>query len=133
MLVDGQPITIALSEDIPDNAVAGRPLHFTVTDDVRVEGALVIAKGASVTGEIVEAAKRKLFGSSKAILRLLTVDAADGHKYHVRAVSARGGGDAQNQRSVETNVKPKSKDVAASAGTTYIAYVDGEVSVTVRK
>ncbi len=132
-LVDGLPVPIMLAEDIPATADAGRALHFTVSDDVRVEGALVIAKGAAVTGEIVEGAKKKAFGSTKATLRLLTVDAADGHKYRVRAVSARGGGDAKNLIPVETKVKPKSKDVTASAGTPYIAYMDGDVTVTVRK
>ncbi len=132
-LVDGLPIPITLTEDIPNSADAGRALHFTASDDVRVEGALVIAKGAAVTGEIAEGAKKKAFGSTKATLRLLTVDAADGHKYRVRAVSARGGGDAKNQAPVETKVKPKSKDVTASAGAPYVAYMDGDVTVTVRK
>jgi hypothetical protein len=134
-LVDGLPIPIALAEDIPDNAEAGRPLRFMASDDVRVEGTVVIAKDAAVTGEIAEASKKKTFvgGHTKMTLRLLTVDAADGHKYRVRAVSARGGGDAKNQLPVETKVKPKSKDVTASAGTPYIAYIDGDVTVTVRK
>jgi hypothetical protein len=132
-LVDGSPITVTLSEDIPDNADAGRPLHFTVTNDVRMEGSIVFAKGAPVTGEIVEGAKKKLFGGTKMTLRLLAIEAADGRKYRIRAVSARGGGDAKNQRPVETNVKPKSKDVTASAGTGYIAYIDGDVTITVRK
>jgi hypothetical protein len=132
-LVDGLPIPITLSEDVPDNAEAGQPLRFTATDDVRVEGALVVAKGAAVSGEIAEGAKKKVFGGTKMTLRLLTIDAADGRKYRVRAISARGGGDGRNLRPVETNVKPKSKNVTASAGTPYIAYIDGDVTVTVRK
>jgi hypothetical protein len=63
--------------------------------------------------------------------RLLVVEAADGHKYRVRPISARG--DAKNQLPVETKVKPKSKDLVASAGTGYIAYIDGDVSITVHK
>jgi len=131
-LVDGLAIPITLAEDIPDGAEAGRPLRFTVSDDVRVEGSIVAAKGAVVTGDIVEGAKKKLFGGQKMTMRLLTIEAADGRKYRVRAVSARGG-DGKNQRPVETNVKPKGKDVTASAGTPYLAYIDGDVSVTVRK
>jgi hypothetical protein len=133
-MVDGLSIPIALAEDVPDSADAGRPLHFYVTKDVRVDGALVIAKDAAVTGEIVDGAKKKLFGGgTKMTMRLLNVDAADGRKYRVLAQSPRGAADNKNLIAVETKVKPKSKDVTASAGTPYTAYLDGDVSVTVRK
>ena len=65
-------------------------------------------------------------------MRLLVVDAVDGHKYRVRAQSARSA-DGKNERPVETNVKPKNKDLAADAGTEYIAYIDGDVTVSVKK
>jgi serine/threonine-protein kinase len=130
-LEDGFPIPITLAEDIPDSADAGRPIRFTVTDAIRADGAILIAKGAAVSGEIVDGSKKKLFGGTKMTFRLLVVEAADGHKYRVRPISARG--DAKNQLPVETKVKPKSKDLVASAGTGYIAYIDGDVSITVHK
>jgi hypothetical protein len=131
-LVDGWPVPVTLAEDIPQDAEAGRALHFTVTKDVRVGDAVVIAQGASVTGEIAEGAKKKLFGGTKMTLRMLSIDAVDGKKYRVRALSARAG-DGKTERPVETTTKPKSKDLAASAGTAYIAYIDGDVTVVVRK
>jgi len=133
-LTDGMPFSITLAEDIPQNAEEGRPVRFTVARDVRVGDLVVIAKGATVTGAIVQAAHKGTFGigGSKMTLRLLVADAVDGHKYRVRAQSARSS-DGKNERPVEINVKPKNKDLAADAGTEYIAYIDGDVTVSVKK
>jgi hypothetical protein len=40
--------------------------------------------------------------------------------------------DEESKRPVETGAK-KPKEVAATAGTEYVAYVDGDQTVTVRK
>lgn len=133
-LRDGQPFTVVLAADIPNDAAAGSQLRFTVKEDVRADGGsgpVVIARGALVTGQIVQPARRRIIGSSKATMKLLTVEAVDGKTYKVRALSVRTGkGDPE--RSVETNLKPKSDGVAAPAGTEYIAYLDGDAQITVR-
>lgn len=127
------PFTITLAEDLPQNTDEGRPLRFTVAKDVRVGDFVAIAKGGAVTGEVAQPERkgRLGFGGSKMTLRLLTVEAVDGHKYRIRAQSARGSD--KNERPAETNVKPKNKDLVASAGTEYIAYIDGDVTVSVKK
>jgi hypothetical protein len=123
-----------LSEDIPQNAEEGRPLHFTVAKDVRVGDLVVIAKGAAVTGAITQAARKgKLgIGGGKMTMRLVVVDAVDGHKYRVRTQSVRSA-DGKSERPVETNVKPQNKDLAAAAGSEYLAYVDGDAIISVKK
>jgi serine/threonine-protein kinase len=133
-LTDGLAFSITLAEDIPQNAEEGRPVRFTVTKDVRVGDMTVIAKGATVTGEIVQTARKGTFGigGTKMTLRLLVADAVDGHKYRVRPQSGRAA-DGKNERPVETNVKPKNKDLVAAAGTEYIAYIDGDVTMSVKK
>ena len=133
-LTDGIPFTITLAEDVPQNAEEGRPLRFTVASDVRVGDLVVISKGATVTGAIAQAGHKGTFGigGTKMTMRLLVTDAVDGHKYRVRAQSARSA-DGKNERPVETNAKPKNKDLAATAGTEYIAYIDGDATLTVRK
>jgi hypothetical protein len=65
-------------------------------------------------------------------MRLLAADAIDGHKFRVRPQSARSA-DGKSERPVETNVKPKNKDLAADAGAEYLAYVDGDATVSVKK
>jgi len=133
-LSDGMAFAISLTEDIPQNAEEGRPLHFTVSKDVKIGDLVAIAKGAAVVGEVAQAARKGTFGigGAKAMLRLLVVDAVDGKKYRVRAQSARGA-DGKNERPVETNTRAKNKDMAADAGTEYIAYIDGDVTISVKK
>src|SRR6185295_20140553 len=97
-LSDGMAFAISLTEDIPQNAEEGRPLHFTVSKDVKIGDLVAIAKGAAVVGEVAQAARKGTFGigGAKAMLRLLVVDAVDGKKYRVRAQSARGA-DGKNE------------------------------------
>src|SRR5262249_12398676 len=88
-IADGTPIRILLAADIPADPQEGLALRFTVADGVRVEDSVLVAKGAVVTGEVVEASKRKFIGSSKATYRLIQVDAVDGRKLNLRATPAR--------------------------------------------
>ena len=133
-LTDGMPFYISLAEDVAQTAEEGRSLHFTVAKEVRIGDLVVFAKGAAVTGEIVQTGHKGTFGigGSKMTMRLLVADAVDGKKYRIRAQSARGA-DGKNERPVETNVKPKNKDLVAAAGMEYVAYVDGDVTLSVKK
>jgi serine/threonine-protein kinase len=134
-VTDGTPILIRLSDDIPADAQPGLALRFTVGSDVHASDSVVIAKGAAVTGEIVEAGKKKGpfgLGGNKMTLKLDTIEAADGHKLNVRAISSRKS-DGPSTRPVETGKEKKTKDIAAMAGTEYIAYIEGEQTVSVHK
>jgi serine/threonine protein kinase len=125
VLPDGSPFAIVLTADIPDNAKEGLQLHFTVVNDVRVSDATVIAKGAVATGQISQG--KRLVGKMQ--LRLLTVPGVDGKLYKIRALSSRS--NKNQERPVDTGVKPKYEKLAADAGTQYIAYADGDMTVTV--
>ena len=131
---DAMPFTIALAADVPSDADIGRPLRFTAVQDFRVKGVVVIPKGAAVTGQISETAKKKKFlgivGGGKLSFELLKAETAGGQQISVRALSVRRN-DGATQRPVETNARTGSKDIVAAQGAEYIAYVDGEQSVTV--
>ena len=99
-------------------------MRFTVVKELRQGDAVAIAKGATVTG-VIEKKKSGIFGG-KMTLRLIQADAVDGRKLNVRAIPARRAD--SNARPVETPAK-KAKDLAAAAGTEYVAYVDGEQTV----
>jgi outer membrane biosynthesis protein TonB len=129
---NGQPLSVVVSSDIRQDAVAGSPLRFTVKEDMRVDGTVVIARGAVATGSIAQAAKKRLIGGSKATLKFATVQGVDGKQYRIRALS-RPNGNEESERSVETNVKPKADALAAAAGTEYIAYMDGDQKVAVKQ
>jgi len=128
---DGMPFSIKLAEDVPADAEEGRVLHFTVIDGLKVGENVVVAKGASVTGSVLEAAKKKLIGG-KMTFRLTQVDAADGKKLNVRAEPSRGK-DGPAKRPIDSGAKGKTKEIAAAAGSPYVAYIEGDQTVSVRK
>jgi len=130
---EGMPFSIKLAEDVPTDAEEGRILHFTAVDGLKVGDNLVIAKGAAVTGSVVEAAKKKAFGiGGKMQFRLLQVDAVDGKKLNARAEPSRGK-DGPAKRPIDSGAKGKTKEIAAAAGSLYVGYIEGDQTVSVRK
>jgi len=128
------PFSIKLSEDVPVDAEEGRPLRFTAVDGLKVGDAVVISKGATVTGSILEAAgKKNIFGKGgRMTFRLLQVDAVDGKKLNVRAEPSRGK-DGPAKRPIDSGAKGKTKEIAAAPGSVYVAYIEGEQSVAAHK
>jgi serine/threonine protein kinase len=130
-VASGLPFPIVLAEDIPAAAEEGLMIHFTASRDFKIGDDVVIAKGAALTGAIAEGAKKKFIVNTKMTLRLTEATGISGNKIRVRASSA-ARGDGVSTRPVDTGVR-KPKDVAAAAGTEYIAYIDGEQTVPGRK
>jgi serine/threonine-protein kinase len=131
-VTDGSPMRIKLSEDIASDAQEGQALRFVIAEDFRAGDVVVVAKGAAVTGAIVDGAKKKFLGiGGKMSFALQQVDAVDGRKLSVRATPGKRA-DGPAHRPVETGGK-KIKDIAAAQGTEYIAYLDGEQTVSVKK
>lgn len=128
---NGTPFSIVLAEDVPSAAEEGTPLRFTVKEDFKIDDTVVIAKGAPVTGAIVEGSKKKFIVSTKMTMRLIEATGIDGNKIKLRATSA-AKTDGPPTRPVETGAK-RPKDMAAAAGTEYIAYIDGAQAVPGRK
>ena len=131
---DAMPFRITLAADIPADAEMGRAVRFTSTEDFKVNGVTVISKGSVIMGEISETAKKKVFGlgGSKLSFSLTRATAAGGHALNVRALAARKA-DGVTQRPADNGQKTGSKDIAASQGSQYIGYIDGEQSLTVPK
>jgi len=134
-VADGAAMAIRLAEDVPVDAPVGTVLHFAVEHELRAGNTVVVAEGATVTGEIVQSAHRKLIGKligGKSVLfRLKEADTVAGGKLAVRATPLRRGED--NRRAIETAAGKRSKELAAGAGAEYIAYVDSDQTVSVRK
>ena len=128
-LVGGMPIEIALAEDVPPDCEPGQVLTFRTTTDIAVDGTVVIAKGAPVTGVIVDAAKRKFLAHTRPTYRLLEVTVVNGSKLKVRAVPGRLG-DSRKAPPLDPLGGSRSKDAVAPAGSRFIAYVDGDQSLT---
>jgi len=129
-VADGLPFAVELTKDVPNDADAGTPLQFRVTKDVIAEGSTIIRSGALVTGQVADQRRRKAFVIAvKMTYQLLKVDAVAGQKLDVRATPVPG----QPRRPLDVGTTKKPKDVAAVAGTPYVAYIDGVQKVTVHK
>jgi serine/threonine protein kinase len=133
-IADAMPFYIQLAEEVPADAEEGRPLRFIALEGLKVGDTMVIAKGATVTGSIVDAAgKKNIIGmGGKMTFQVVQAEAVDGKKLHVRAESARGK-NGQTKHNVDSGAKGKSKEIAAAAGSRYLAYTDGDQTVSVRK
>jgi Protein kinase domain len=130
-LLGGVPFEITLTEEVPNDPAEGLTLHFQAAKDYRVDGAVVIAKGAEVTGEVIGAGKKSILGrGGRPVFRLMTADAVDGSKLKVKAAPGR------SSDKNEHNIEPpghRGKDSLAPAGSTYLAYFDGDQTVAVKK
>ena len=124
---------LELGADIPIDAPEDTPLRFTVSAPVHTNDGVVIAKGAVVTGQIVEASKKKFLGiGGKMQYRLIQVDAADGTKLNIRATPSKGQ-EGPARRQVENPNQKHTKEAIAVAGSQYIGYIDGDQTVSVKK
>jgi len=129
-ILGGVPFEITLMEDVPNDPPPGMPLHFQATKDYHVSGSVVIAKGATVTGEILAVKKGILGRSAKPAYRLTTVDAVDGTKLKIKATPGRT--DDKNERNIEPPGH-RGKENLAPAGSNYLGYFDGDQTVVVKK
>jgi serine/threonine-protein kinase len=127
-VIGGLPFAITLMEDIPLDAESGRVLHFQVSKDFTISGSLVIAQGTAVTGEVVDAGKKGILGTGigggKPTFRLTEAYAADGTRLKVTARPGRHS-DGKDDHVIEPPGHRR-KDLLATAGSKYLAYIDGD-------
>jgi len=132
---DSMPFYVTLDDDVTSDAQGGQQVTFTVRDGLKVGDDIVIGKGTKVTGSIMGEVGKKFLGmgSKKMMFRLMQAKAVDGQQVNVRATAGKGTKGGPPERPFDTGKGSKSKELAAPKGTEYIAYTDGEQSVSVRK
>jgi serine/threonine-protein kinase len=129
-LADGLAISVQLTHDIPNDAKAGTPLKFQVAKDIVVDGSVVIAKGAQVKGSIAEESRKAVLTLKKMTYEFTDVEAVNRQKLKLRATPSGAAG--PSRKAIEPG-KKKVKDVASTAGTDYVAYLDGAQTVTMQR
>jgi hypothetical protein len=109
------------------------PVHFEVTEDVKVGGIVAIPRGSTAVGHLVEAEARKHMGRSGRLnFTLDYVKAPDGTNLRLRATSSRKGDGKTGTVIVGTVlVSPlflmmRGKDVEIPRGTEVVSYTDGD-------
>lgn len=127
----GASFEIALLDSVSADCKPGQPLRFRVNNDFTIGNMVVISKGAAVTGEVVEGAKKKfLVRSTRPTFRLLEVAAVDGTRLRVRATPGRLG-ESRKDPPLEPLGGAHTKDSPAPAGSFFQAYIDGDQTVTI--
>ncbi len=127
---DAKPFHLTLAQDVPIKLTAGQKINFTITTDVKMGDVVVIAKGTPVYGTVIDPGdtKKLLIVKGKATFKLTTVDSAGGGKIAIRATPGRT---EKGDRTIELQ-GTKTKELLAPAGTEYMAYTEGEQTVTIK-
>lgn len=130
-LVVTEPLSSATNE-VDD------PVRFEVTEDVKVGDVVVVPKGSTAVGHVVEVEpKRRLGRAGKLNFSIDHVKAFDGSNVRLRASSTRKGDDRTGTVIVGTVLLSplflimRGKDINIPKGTSMMAYVDGDRDVGV--
>lgn len=131
-LADGTPVKLKLKQTLSSSTShSNDPIEFEVADDVRVGNTVVIARGATARGMVVEARPSGMLGrKGKLEIAVKEVDLTSGERVLLRANQATGGGHAGGLLAAAAIVNPlfllfKGKTVTYKAGTEMNAFVDG--------
>ena len=140
VLPDGTELTVITLEEISSKtATEGDALTFKVDEDVKVNGKVVIARGAIVKGEISNAKKSGRMGKAGTLsIRVLSTTAVDDQKVKLRASKGKEGDDKTGTTVAlvvlfgPLGFLKKGKDAKIKEGTRIKAYTDEEKKVLVK-
>jgi hypothetical protein len=135
---DATAVRLSLTESLNSGtSQVDDPARFEVTEDVMVQGVVVIPSGSTAVGHVVEVEpKRRLGRAGKLNLALDYVKGIDGSNLRLRATSNRKGEDKTGTVIVGTVLLSplflimRGKDVSFPKGTSITAYIDGDRQVT---
>jgi hypothetical protein len=124
-LLDSTPIRVKLAKTISSaDAHVGDDVSFEVSEDVVVDGFLVIPKGANALGVVNEAEPKKALGrGGKLSVLIRSVRLADNEQAVLRS-----GGEGKGSSSTAGMVIPvmHGKDITFPKGMEFIGYVNGD-------
>lgn len=139
VLQDGTPIRLRLARGLTFTAVKpGDRVDFEILDDIRIDGILVMARGATATATMTEAEPKTRMGrGGKLGVNLDSVQLLNGDKVTIRAAKdGQGGGQPSvATEAAATVVRPAApsllftfgRDEAFPEGTVITAYINGEI------
>ncbi len=129
ILADGTRIRIMLDEDVPRAPRPAAPLKISVSENVSVNGRVVIAAGAPIMAILSIAPGRKLLGRGPRVLfSLESVRAVDGRQIRIRSRVAGGSAD-QTRRPIDASglsAGTVPEGILVTKGTEIYCYIDGD-------
>lgn len=148
ILLDGTAVKLRLSQTMSSaDAKTGQEVPFEVTEDVTVEGVVVLPKGSAAVGTVTEANPRRSMGrAGKLNTSISFARLADGEKLQLRATKeTKGGGHvgAMTGAIVATSIVffPAAplflfihgKDITIPQGTEITSFVEGDMHLDMTK
>ena len=131
---DATALRLILSESL--NSATNNvddPVRFEVTEDVKSGDAIVVPKGSTAVGHVVEVEpKRRMGRAGKVNFTIDHVKAVDGSNVRLRASTTRKGEDRTGAVIIGSAVLSplflimRGKDIEIPKGTPFTAYVDGD-------
>lgn len=140
-LEDGTKVPLTLGRELSSGKeVTGNRVDFIVSEDILVQGVVVIPKGSKAMGTIVQAqGKRRMGRAGKLNVTIDEVRLADGERVKLRSIQETTGKGRQGLMTgamIATGVlfwpaapvflMMKGKDVVIAQGTPVASYVDGD-------
>lgn len=132
-LAEGTPINVVTVQEITSkDAKPNDPVNFTVTEDVVINGQIVVRTGTPAVGSVVNAEKGGYMGKSgKLAIQVESTQTADGQTLKLRAAKGKEGDDKTNSTMVLSMISPvflfkKGGEAKIAAGTPVTVYVAQE-------
>ncbi len=134
---DGTELKIMTTEEISgQKVVEGDPLNFKVSEDLKIDGRVVIAKDTLVKGTVATAKKKGFMGKGGDLsVRIESTQTVDNQKIKLRAAKSGAGGDNMGSTVALTvlfgplGLLRRGKEAKIKAGTVLTAYVDENKTV----
>lgn len=130
---DSTPIQLTMMDRLNSaTSEIDDPVHFEVAEDVKVGGSVVIPRGSTAVGHVVEVQHRQRLGKAgKLVFSVDFVKAPDGTNIGVREQAARKGRSKRSGLTSPMRVLAKGKDLEIPQGTHLLAYVNGDHEILV--
>ena len=134
---DGMEIKVMTTEELSgQKLVEGDPLTFKVSEDVKVNGKIVIAKDTLVKGTVASAKKKGFMGKGGELnVRIESTQTVDNQKIKLRASKSGKGGDNMGSTVALTvlfgplGLLRRGKEAKIKEGTVLSAFIDEQKTV----
>ena len=130
---EGTLINVAVAKEVTSKeAKPNDPVEFTVTEDLVINGQVVVRKGTPAIGSVINAEKRGYLGKSgKLAVQVESTTTSDGQPLKLRAAKGREGDDKGLSTAVLSGISPaflfrKGGEAKIEVGTVVPVYVAQE-------
>lgn len=130
---EGTPINVAVAKEVTSKeAKPNDPVEFTVTEDLVINGQVIVRKGTPAAGSVINAEKKGYMGKSgKLAVQVESTTTSDGQRLKLRAAKGREGDDKTMSTAVLSGISPaflfrKGGEAKIETGTVVPVYVAEE-------